>query len=494
MSFEQHPEYKILTPKVTFTTLPGIKPPPLATAPYSQLYSTLENWQTKETTAREAEHHQALLNSVRTTPAGDIGTGLTVKEDAVWASEVDGGSGRPIKAGKTPFKSTGKSNPTGAYARNLIRKAYNLPASFTVPVVHSGFAVSIQSPSNGEHLKLHEDLLVDKRRLGRSTYGIIFSTHTVLTNHALIGLITENIRFSTLSLPDGVDLIDQISIRDLGLLITGFANVIWPNGFKFSRACNSDATVCADVQEEIIDLSALFRFDTRTFTAKELEQLGRSEKNSVTIEEATEYRKSLKANADKLYAIDDKLGVLLTTPTIGEYFRYGNDWINRISAGVPEGMVNKSTENRESWFALLSVKAELSAFGHMVKEIHIKEFDEDGNPSLGDDGKQRVSIISNQTDIANILADLSDDVDVSAKITKAFHTHIGDFGAAMIGIPAYTCPTCKKHHTYEVDGKVTDFIPLDPIGLFFQMLRRAVLELNSKRVTLATYRQLEQDV
>ena len=485
MPFEKQPEYKILKPKVNFVDLPGFKPPPLATAVSSDLMQTLENWAGKDTSSSEAQHHQTLINSVRTTPAKDIGVELAASKEALWDTCIDTGTATPLRAGPTPFKENGNKNPSGAYARNLFRSAYNLPSSFTVPAIHSGFTLSIQSPTNGEHLKLHEQLLEDKRRLGRNTYGISLSTHLMVANAALIRLIADNIRYSTLALPDGADILEYISIRDINPLVLAFANTIWPNGFKFSRPCNSEATVCSDIQEEIIDLSELFRFDKRGLSSKETAQLGRTAKASVTTEEANEYRRTMKANADKVYKIDERLSLVLCTPTVAEYLRYGQDWINRIAEGLPENMVEKSTDNREAWFGILAANAELSSYGHIVKEIRLIVEDSD---------EPYETVVSTPTDIANILADLSTNAEVSKEIIKAINTHIGGVGAALIGVPSYTCPTCKKEHNVIVDGTPIDFIPIDPIGLFFQMLRRAVLELNSKRVSLATYTHLEKGV
>lgn len=456
--------------------------PVMATANATQTFALLEHGFIGDPSEAGQRHANALYRGMASTPLDDVYSQAALDPDANWTDEIAIPNSAPLRPKQAEFKSNGSSNPTGAYARNLIRKKYNLPAQFVVPLVHSGFQIGIQSPTNGEHLKMHFDRLTDQVRLGRDTYGLIFSTHTTLTYDAVVSLIVENIRASSLALPDGHNIIDYISLRDLPLMVTSLANAIWPNGYRFIRPCNTDSSVCSDVQEEIIDLSKLYRFNNRGFTTVELEQLGRREKNSVTIEEANAYRGSMKSNADATYTVDDTMSVVMRTPTIGEFFKYGFDWVSRISEGLPSQLVDSNPSNRETWYSIMSTHAELSAFGHMFKSFIIKEDNGDTTNTV---------VINNPEAVTGTVSDLSAHPVIRERLLEIIKDHIGSRTSSLIGLPSYTCPSCgKEHNTVDKNGKTVDFLPLDPLSIFFQMLQTAFLETKEQAVYSVTARQL----
>jgi hypothetical protein len=135
---------------------------------------------------------------------------------------------------KPGFKKREGVRVSGEAARSLFRSRLGLGTLFSVPLWHSGFWVTLRTPTEGALLELHRELAQEKVLLGRATYGLLFSQMTGYTTKVMCDFVAKHIHTTSLKLESENDsLLNYISVADYQLLIWGLTCATWPTGYQF---------------------------------------------------------------------------------------------------------------------------------------------------------------------------------------------------------------------------------------------------------------------
>lgn len=360
--------------------------------------------------------------------------------------KLDNGGSLTYFAPKIADKEGVKLVGTNALMR--MRAIMGMGGLVTIPLPHSGFHITIKTPSDSDYLNLREKNEQAKIRLGRMTFGMIYSGVSGYLVENIVKLIDDH-RHST-TLKDADNIMSKISVLDLPILVWGLACAIWPKGFQYARSVvTGEAGVEPKVITGMIDVSKLLWFDNAGFTDRQRAHLSNRQQGQTTDDILETYRSQFISNAGAEIKIkDDLIKINLKVPSIQDYINSTHDWIEALAAIIDAAFTGDRTDH-ESRSASMMNHANLSRmrqYGHWVRSITMNDI-EYGEPE----------------EIAQMLTVLSEDEAVRTKYFDGIDDFINKSTVAVIGIP-------------ETSGKTTDLpafpriIPIDVVGTFFNLL------------------------
>lgn len=363
----------------------------------------------------------------------------------------------------TPISLKARSDSviSGDYARLLVLKKLNLGEIVNVPLVHSGLNLAIRPPTDRELINFYQTLSAQKISLGRSTGGYIYSNFTAFYVSALIDLIMDNIfsvNVASEQLPVA-KLKETISVNDLFTLVWGLACSMHPKGFEYERPCLSDPGECTYVARGRLNLTKLLVTDNNALSANQKKHMSFRQANSRTLAQVTEYQAEHAHHLHNTKIIDD-ITFKFKVPTIAAYLNAGDRWVASIENELDKHIFDKESDKEEALnkFALSSV---MRHYRHWIESIEIE-----GNR------------IEDEDTIDKLLEEFSS-VDI---IREGFHKAVVEFiektTISVVGIPVYNCPDCgKSQSTAGTDTSFVNYIPLDVLQLFFDLIIRRMQSL-----------------
>lgn len=355
-------------------------------------------------------------------------------------------------------------NATIAMAQHL---GLGTPCNVKLP--HSGIYVTLNPPGDGSILQVTQQLITNKIKLGRETYGLAFSNYSVYTKKILCDFVMAHVDNTTIGFNkenrnESTNLLDYIKDHDYFILLNGLAATMYPRGLMYESPCTVDATKCNHVVKDTIVMTKLQHDDDSSFTewhkAFLLTRVINNNKAPRSVAEIKHYQNTLPAIADKtieLLSTDgETIYMVLTVPTISASIAQGVKWIDKCVAMVESNAgLDLGEKAKNNLFAEQAKASEMNQYCHYVKSIKFGEYDE----------------VTAQEDISNLLATLSQD----DLVRKVFFSSVKDFitstTISLIGVPAYECPACGEVVTNDINrSALKEIIPLDVPSLFFDLL------------------------
>ena len=385
-----------------------------------------------------------------------------MREDAHFVQSVPSAVGE-LQAVAPRFKKKEGIKYTGESARHLMRSALKLGTVFQVPLWHSGFWVTLRSPSEGELLELYRTITADKAQLGRSTYGLLFANTTVYTNRALLDFVIDNVYETSLKLPENEDLRKHIKMQDLSLLIWGLACATWPNGFTYNRGCIADIDKCQHVITAKLNLSKLQATDMTRLADRQISHMTNRQRGSMDLESIKRYQNDFVSGHEKLIELNDTLSMVLEMPSASEYIDAGFKWISSIEDRYARSMT-LDEEGREDYLMKHAQATSMRQYAHYVKKLIV-------------DGEE----IDELEDVDALLNDMSGSDNIRDPFMKACAAYLDDSVISLIAIPTYECPSCGKPQKKEEPGKpFGELIPLDVAQAFFPLLIQKLRQIQER--------------
>ena len=387
-------------------------------------------------------------SSIQNLPNNDQYFNSINKEDADYQQAVEYKGGEiGIKEIKTNFKG---NKLTGEKAILAFNKSQGLGNIFQVPLFHSGFYVTLKTPSEIEIINLHREILESKINLGRATQGLAFSNVMVYTIQSLAKFALDHILETSLqtSVLENKDIMELIMVHDYPILVWGLLCTMYPKGVQYTRACLSDPDKCSYVLKETLNLTKLHWTDSRALTETHKTHILNRTPRQFTLDSILNYQKSLPAITNKTIK-KDNVTFTLKVPNMLSYVQSGDRWINGIVNKIDQ--ISKE-DNEKAKQALIQQYAQATRLRQVSHWFASIEFDD--------------NIVDDQDTIEQLLDVMSQDETLSKFIIDEVFNYIDESTISLIGIPSYNCPSCGEEQKTET-GRFEHVIPLDVTTIFF---------------------------
>jgi len=332
-----------------------------------------------------------------------------------------------------------------------------------VPLWHSGFWLTLLPIKDSDIINLEMELSESFIELGRTTSGLIYSNYSVIYNRIVTNFIMAHIQNSSLKVPNS-ELRKYILIQDFYPIINGILHSMNPNGYDYIRSCinntvnnDEDKPKCDFILEAKINFKKLLRVNRKRLTTNMLVQMSKRAPDSLTIEQVKEYQKELISthNTSKVITAGNGVDVKFTfkSPTLDEYIVAGEYWVNSIISKT-EKLFTETTDDdvKNNLISEMTITSILGMYNSWVTKIDVAGHFIDGF-----------------IDITLALETLSSDNKTLEEFINTIKTFINDATVAMVGIPNYVCPTCKKEQNTNTSKEFKELVPINMVESFFDL-------------------------
>lgn len=323
-----------------------------------------------------------------------------------------------------------------------------------IPLWHSGFWVTIRTPSDEDLINLNERLIAEKTQLGRQTYGHVLGSSRSFISGYLFDMICAHITDSSVSKEVG-DILPLISSLDLDQLAWGWACTIWPNGWKYLVPTIGDINQPEVYVKQTFRVATLSQVDDLALTESQRAHMAKYTSGSMSLSSIKTYQADFARNVPDTLDLGNGVVLHLQIPTLIKSLNDGQAWVNSlISTYANMNDMPVGASDRERYFRAQMNAAILREYQSMVAKIETP-----------------LRIIDDEEEIGVQLAVISR----ADGVREKFFTKINDFiqhrTVSVIAIPV------------ESDKLVTDpvrrpyLMSIDPITAFFTLLSRRITRI-----------------
>lgn len=411
----------------------------------------------------EAKWFQAVREGTKHILEGKAFTGSLEREDSEWA-QIISHDNKPMAIGRPSLGLGNESRLTGEKALYHVMGAVGLGSIVQVPLWHTGIWVKIKAPTDSSLLILDQQLAEEKVRLGAMSNGMVFSNTSVFLNRILIDFAIECIYESTVKDANSNKLKSIIKQTDYPTLIWGLACAIYPEGYPYKRPCVMYPSKCMHIEEALLSLPRLTWTDKSMLNQMQIKHMvNRNARHS--LEQIKLYQDNHKYQEGKEVAITDRLRISLSVPNLDEHIEAGDKWVSSIIHLVETNLGADIDEHEKERYIYEHGRATLlQQYSHWVKSIGI----------VDDEHPEGMRYIDEEDAVAETLGALSSNIDISNRILEEIGKYIDEATISVIGIPRYSCPSCKQPQIEEHEKGDTHIIPLDVDAVFFTLRRQRI--------------------
>lgn len=367
------------------------------------------------------------------------------------------------------------SKISGVKAISHLRNILGSGESREIPLLTSGFYVTVSPIPDSELSNLEERVMAVKEKHARSSAGIALSATISLLVEEVAKLIIKNISSTNLEVQTNEDLLDYILVTDIQQLAIGQAQAIFPKGYPLIMPCINDPERCNHVEEATVLPRNMVMMDKSKLTNEQKIQMA-SPATPVTIEQVKKYQENGPGKLNEPVVLaGGKIRVGFKTPTLREYFDDSRAWFGGIEEIVNDLIMDVDAVNarREEVFLKQMTVTTLRQYSHFIKSITI----------VDTNGEE--SIIEDRETLLLTLEELSSNVEFSKAVIKGVRKHLEISTVAVVGIPRTPCPECEKDIQFtEEEAKHIKLVPIDAVNLFFTLVRRKTYQTGERRITL----------
>lgn len=426
----------------------------------------------EEYSTQQALSTGVTIESMRTTTAKNIfGDNINEKIDKIVNCIKYSDKDLNLRALKVGHK---EGTLTGQTAVARFTSLLGIGEVIQLPLWHSGFWITIKPPKGNELINLEMALGNNEILLGRETNTLVYSNYSVVFNRIVVNFILEHLVSSSLKIPAGEDIRSYISTQDLYPMVLGLLTTMYPDGINVTRSCFNNSKLdeekkpkCDFVVSAKLDTKKLLWLDRQKISKSMLETMSKRNPDSVSVNEAKDYKLSIASLSDKVIDLTTTNGTLinitLSIPSLDKYILNGEEWVQQVISKSEElfsDADSSEVKNNKVNEILMSV-----IFG--IYNVFVTEINDQG------------SIINDKDTINDILGVISSDYDLFKTFIKEVENYITKSAIAIVATQNYTCPKCKTDQTSaSVDKRFEEFIPLNILETFFDL---SVLRLNKIR-------------
>lgn len=374
-------------------------------------------------------------------------------ESREWGQKVDGENGE-IRLKRPQIDKLPSHKLVGEEAMIRVQALTRRGGLITVPLWHSGFWVTLKTPSDAELVNLEYNLSNDKVVLGRLTSGAIFNNDSVYISEHLFRLFESHIYSTTLE--DSSNLASKIKVQDMQLISWALACAIWPRGYLYSRPIFSAKEEDQDrIVTGMVDLARLMWVDRSSLSDTQVKMMSRSTGQHVTQDQLTLYQDSFQRKMSTKILLDDngetKLSVILKVPSLAEHFSSGHEWVQRSVQSVEATLaMDADNRTRESMMIKHASARLIGKYGHYVSAVLLEQ---DGEEVVIDD-RETIDLMLETWSADEVIRDV---------LLTGILKFIDDSAVAIIATPTLDneeTPVEQWPRLIPMDSTMVFFIPL----------------------------------
>ena len=321
----------------------------------------------------------------------------------------------------------------------LLTEESNRGKHIQIPLIHSGFSITIRPPSQSQLAIVLDKLNVERAELGRSTYGLIHSNQRALVLEIIVEFILSLVVATTKQLVENAQVVKitmaDIYVDDIPLLQGGLIKALFFNGVPYKRACVSSPGTCTTVYEGTMDIAELYVEQTEKLSIKSIAHIRKRTKGSVSFSDIEGYIKELPLSEGRVVSLSDSIKFKLVRPNLQEYFDSRRTWAITLTSILEETLADGGgSANKEQYLTQAMDATIANQFGHFVSEIRV-------NSNVSRD---RVSIDRALTEI------ISGDNALLEKFIDSVKDFMEDSVVATYAVPSFQCPSCGGNTAEDV--------------------------------------------
>lgn len=351
---------------------------------------------------------------------------------------------------------------TGARAVQRAMAYLGQGGALQIPLWHSGFWITISTPSESELIDLERRIADDKILLGRVSNGRVFSNTSVFIANHVKDLVMAKLYDTSLKDRDLVE--SLITTHDLQHIAWGLACSIWPSGFKYARSIiGKHESDYREVTEDL-NLTKLQWTDTRSLTEWQVNHMAKRSGSTMTLDDIKRYRSEFKGGGERLVQLADNIAVLLAVPSMPEYINSGQRWVNNIVIQNDRLFGMDQDENlRNQYIITHSRSTALRQYGHWVSGI-----------VMGGDVDNPILAKEDQETVDAILDKASANDGVREVFFREVLKFIEDTTISVIAVPTVDDVEENKYPQYP------HLVPIDSLSAFFTLLTQKTQQIRQR--------------
>jgi hypothetical protein len=378
------------------------------------------------------------------------------REGSRWEQTVKSERG-PIGASRPKQSDTNGVKLRGEDAVLAVRQAIGLGGIIRIPLWHSGFHITLKTPSDAAILELERRLTEEKVLLGRMTNGMLFSNTSVFIASYLVEFAMAHLYSSTLKNKENIA--DKIVSHDIQHIAWGLAVAIWPTGFQYVRSVLGETDAQNKVLRDKIAIGKLQWTDTTQLTKWQVNHMSNVVTGSMTDDSIEKYRQEFLNQSARKVQINDNLAITLKVPSLSEHIASGQKWVNGIVVMTDRvfGM-DQDVDDRNKYIFEQGQATYMRQYSHWIESIEL------GNGAVIDDSET----------IEETISALSSNDEIREKFIDFTVKYIEDTTVSMIAVPTVAASEEQKYPRWP------HLLPIDAMATFFTLLGQKVSQIRAR--------------
>ena len=397
-------------------------------------------------------HANAIEEALTTRMANDLYFDTSVDPAREWHQNIRTENGG-IGARRPKFDDVGVK-VTGQRAVTRVRSFLNSGGQIVVPLIHSGFYATFDTPDEDSLLAFYHQMTNVKVNLGRKLFGAALINEASYMNKLVLDFAVEWLADTNLT-TGKEGFLENLSSLDIPHVTWGLACSIYQNGFNFARPVITEDRQETFVQSGKINVSKLQWIDTNSLTESQKRHMG-NPKQRVSPESLAMYKAEFKRGGNRVVELSDRVRVTLRVPSATEHIDSGYAWIEGISEFITENFQYATEAKRNEYISTQSKATLMRQFDHFVESVAVLNPITDNWENYERDEENTVQLILN---------DLSKDDDLRAKFFSEIKRFIDDSTVAIIAVPAYNATEEKL-----ALPRFEMLFPIDAVAVFLLLL------------------------
>jgi hypothetical protein len=377
------------------------------------------------------------------------------REGSHWEQTVTTERGK-IGASRPPQNRDPNVKLRGEAAVLAVRQAIGLGGVIRIPLWHSGFHITLKTPSDAAILELERRLTEEKVLLGRMTNGMLFSNTSVFIASYLVEFALQHLFESTLKNKD--DIASKIVSHDIQHLAWGLAVAIWPTGFQYVRSVLGETDAQNKVLRDRIAVAKLQWTDTTQLTKWQVNHMSNVMPSTMTDDSLKKYREEFLNQTPRRVKFSENLAITLKVPSLADHITNGQKWVNGIVVMTDRvfGM-EQDLDDRNKYIFEQGMATYMRQYGHWIESIEANGM-----------------IIDDPETIDDTISALSANDEIREKFIEFAVKYIEDTTVSMIAVPTVAASEEQKYPRWP------HLLPIDAMATFFTLLGQKVSQIRDR--------------
>jgi hypothetical protein len=334
----------------------------------------------------------------------------------------------------------GEVTTADAVAALLIAAGVN--DTWQMPLVNSGFRISLNTPSAEDRILLDEKLVIRMGELGRYTYGASFSNTSAYMDTDIFNFFLDHVaghNIEGVALKDKGALRKYIKAEDFDAIITLMVHAINRDGYDVVVPCPGKE--CNHITNGLVTPSHLIKYDQSLLTDLQRDIITRPMSKQVSIKDLVAYQDAF--TPPKAVSVTHNgvtYEIYITRPSLHDRCRVGTVWCDGINNAVDKflhrmgGEDNQQTK-RALVERLLDINA-LTSFLPYFQSVRIYKQDPESAEYIIDNTVTGIEAI-NLT-----VKSLINVPDLLTKVLSTIDNLANEINPVGIGVPRFKCSKC----------------------------------------------------